>query len=182
MGGNRHTIRMTGYDYSTSGYYFVTICAQNRECLFGEIVGEKMVLSTAGKIVEMIWTTLPKRHDVELDEIQVMPNHVHLIINIVGAHHDAPVERGMVSSLAIRESQERAIRESPLHRSSLSKIIGYLKMNSSKMIHATNPNVCVWQRNYYERIIRSEKELNETRRYIRDNPTNWEKDIENPTT
>lgn len=167
---------MAGYDYSTFGYYFVTICTHKRECWFGEIVGGKMVLNTSGIIVEMVLTMLPKRHDVKMDEFQIMPNHVHMIVNIVGAHHDAPDKHPWEIQL-----QQRAIRESPLRRSLLSTIIGYFKMNSSKMIHAMNPNVCVWQRNYYERIIRNERELNQIRKYIRDNPANWEKDIENPT-
>lgn len=105
-----------------------------------------------------------------------MPNHIHFIVEIVGAHHDAPI----CESVGIRESiSEGATRESPLHRSLLSKIIGYLKMNSSKLIHGAEPNIIVWQRNYYERIIRNEKELNNTRRYITDNPANWDTDIEN---
>ena len=177
---------MTGYDYSTSGYYFVTICTQNRECLFGEIVAGKMVLNTSGKIVEMIWTTLPKRHDVELDEIQVMPNHVHLIINIVGATLVvAPLPWGIKSRAGITMDLRAGIKPAP----TVGDIIGAFKsLTTHEYIIGVKNNEWkpfdkrLWQRNYYERIIRSEKELNETRRYIRDNPTNWEKDIENPTT
>ena len=149
-----------------------------------------MTINDLGEKTETVCKSLSLRYPVNLDVMLVMPNHIHFIMEIVGAHHDAPYVMGdapnnngdgpVNESVEIRESvSERAIRESPLHRSSMSKIIGYLKMNSSKLIHVTEPNIVVWQRNYYERIIRNEKELNNTRRYIIDNPANWETDIEN---
>ena len=86
---NRHSIRLKNYDYSQSGLYFITICTQNRECILGEIIDGKMKLNAAGKIIESIWKSLPKRFPVVLDEYQIMPNHLHEIIviesNNVGA-------------------------------------------------------------------------------------------------
>lgn len=80
---HRHSIRLPKYDYSQSGYYFVTICTQNRECLLGEIVDGEMKLNDAGNIVNSQWNELLNRfHNVELDEYVVMPNHMHIIIQI----------------------------------------------------------------------------------------------------
>lgn len=164
----RKKIRLKNYDYSDSGWYFVTICTQNRECLFGNIVAGKMVLNEFGIIVNDVLNSLPNHYkQIKLDICQIMSNHVHMVINIVGAHHDAPI-------------YERAIHDAPLQkRSLLSQIIGYSKMNSSKLIHQINPNIPVWQQNYYEHIIRNEKELNKIRQYIKDNPMNWDEDEDN---
>jgi len=172
---HRKTIRLKGYDYSQSGFYYVTVCTQNRECLLGEIIDRKMVLNEIGEIVDDILNSLPNRYkQIKLDIYQIMPNHIHTIIQIVGAHHDAPLHHDA-------PVYKRAIHESPLRkRSLLSQIIGYFKMNSAKLIHQINPNIPVWQRNYYEHIIRNENELNAIRQYIIDNLKNWEKDENNP--
>ena len=181
---HRKTIRLKGYDYSQSGFYYVTVCTQNRECLLGEIIDRKMVLNEIGEIVDDILNSLPNRYEqIKLDIYQIMPNHVHTIIQIVGAHHDAPIMHHDTSVY------KRAIHESPLQkRSLLSRIIGYFKMNSAKLIHQINPNIPVWQRNYEvypegsrrKHIIRNENELNAIRQYIIDNPKNWAKDENNP--
>ena len=176
---------MKNYDYSQSGLYFVTICAQNRECLFGNIVGAihesplpKMVLNDIGKIIDSVFKTLPDRFPVILDAFQIMPNHVHMVIQIVGVHHDAPIIVGAHHDAPIIVG---AIHESPLRkRSLLSQIIGYFKMNSAKSIHQINPNIPVWQRNYYEHIIRNEQSLEKIRNYIDSNPKMWERDRNNP--
>ena len=85
MTKHRHSIRLKNYDYSQSGIYYVTICTQNRECLFGDIINGKMKLNSAGKIIDSVWKSLSKRFPIVLDEFQIMPNHVHMIVNIVGA-------------------------------------------------------------------------------------------------
>ena len=88
---HRESIRLKGYDYSQPGGYFVTIVAQNRECLFGEIAGGEVQLSRAGRIVQQAWMDLPNHYaDVVLDEFVIMPNHVHGIIVLI----DQPVGRG----------------------------------------------------------------------------------------
>jgi len=166
----RQSIRLKNFDYSKSGRYFVTICTQDRECLFGYIVNDVMKLNEMGKIIENIWESLPKHHTVELDVFQIMPNHVHMIIKIVGG---APV----AGVGAIHESPDK--HDAPLQRSLLSKIIGYFKMNSAKTIHIINPNIRVWQRNYYEHIVRTKTDLNKIREYIKINPQMWEKDQNN---
>ena len=166
----RKSVRLKGYDYSQNGLYFVTICTQDRQQIFGEITANKMVLNDIGKIIENNWELLPNRFPIELAECQIMPNHMHSIIHLVGAHHDAP-------------DNTRAIRESPLQkRSMLSQIIGYLKMNTTKQIRILKnyKYFPVWQRNYYEHIIRNEQELDKIQEYIKLNPQLWERDRNNP--
>lgn len=117
---NRRSIRLPGYDYSQDGAYFITICTQNRENLFGGIIGGKMILNDIGKIIEIIWNDLPQRFPIELDTFQIMPNHIHGIIQIVGAHHDAPLQK-----IWQRNYYEHII----LNDSDLEKIRYYIKLN-----------------------------------------------------
>ena len=159
----RKNIRLKEYDYSSNGLYFITICAHNRQNLFGDIVGAIHespdnpfnILNENGFIVEKYLKEIPNRYsNLQIDCYVIMPNHIHLIIAI---------------------NNERAIRESPL-QPCLSKIIGYLKMNTSKHIRLLNSKTKVWQRGYYEHIIRNEKDLRETREYISNNILKWELD------
>ena len=88
---HRHSIRLREYDYSEAGAHFVTICAQNRECMFGEIVDEKVILNNVGRVVESTWNELSQHYEgVETDEYIVMPNHFHGIIVLVGAGQALP--------------------------------------------------------------------------------------------
>ena len=153
---HRRSIRLRDYDYSTTGAYFVTICTHERGCLFGEVVEGQMRLNEAGGMVESVWNLLPQRYPgITLDAFVVMPNHIHGIVSI-----DGPVG---------------AIHELPLHQRrsmTLPKVVGYLKMNSAKHINQlrNTPGIPVWQRNYYERVIRDDRELAAIRQYIADNP------------
>jgi len=169
------SIRLKGYDYSQPGSYFVTICTKNRESLFGEIIDGEMVLNEIGKIVEKFLLEVPVHYpDVELDKYVVMPNHVHLIIVIYSSDDkNIPVE-------AIHELLLR-VRMKIRRKMVLPKIIGRFKMNTSKQInmHFKSPIQSIWQRNYYEHVIRNERELNKIRRYIFNNPPKWEYDQEN---
>src|SRR4030042_6515533 len=79
----RRSVRLPKYDYSKNGWYYVTICTQNRKCIFGDIVDEKMKLNDIGKMVDDVWKTLPDHPRVKLDTIQIMPNHVHFVIQII---------------------------------------------------------------------------------------------------
>ena len=183
----RKSIRLPEYDYSRFGYYFVTICTQDRCELFGNIVDGKMVLNEYGKIVKTILLKLPQRYEnIELDTHQIMPNHVHVIIAItvtVGMHHDASAIAHHDAS-AIRRPTQRGDK-----RALLPICIGYLKMNITKMIRNTRAQrdapqrdapQCVWQRNYWERVIRNNRELNRIRNYIINNPLKWDFDRNNP--
>jgi putative transposase len=167
---HRKSIRLKEYDYSTPGEYFITICTRNLVCILGEIVDGEMRLSKAGIIVKQCWEEIPKHfQNVELDEHIVMPNHIHGIIILtepVGAIHESP--------LRMTQYQRRTMK--------LSKIIGRFKITAAKEINllCRTPGHSVWERNYYEHIIRNKKNLNNIRDYIANNPIQWFYDDENP--
>ena len=183
---HRRSIRLRDYDYSRAGAYFVTSCAFQRECLFGEVVDGEMRLNDAGRLVTTICDSLPQRYPgLEVDAFVVMPNHIHGIVVIhdpVGAIHESPI---FESDMKTGASRERAIRESPQQgrrTMTLSKVVGYLKMNTAKGINQArdNPGVPVWQRDYFERVIRDDRELDGIRQYIVDNPAKWGEDENHP--
>lgn len=168
---HRRSIRLKDYDYSQAGAYYVTIDVQNRECFLGEIVNYEMVLNDAGKMVEEQWVALTERFPtVELDLYQVMPNHIHGII-VVGA------------TLAKRPVGVVAQNKNP----TLGDIIGAFKSITTHeyILGVDNKHwpqfyKRLWQRNYYEHVVRDEKDLNRIRDYIQSNPANWDEDEENP--
>ena len=166
---HRRSIRLKEYNYSEPGFYFVTICVKDKKCILGKVVDDlvnfdtKVELSEIGKIVEKEWLEIKNYFiGIEVDNYVIMPNHIHGIIVInVGAIHELPLQR---------------------RKMVLSKIIGKFKMNTAKRINVfmNNSGCSFWQRNYYEHIIRNEKELEKIRNYIIDNPRKWDKDSENP--
>lgn len=182
---HRKSIRLPKYDYSQNGAYFITLCTQNKECLFGKIANETMLINNAGTMIKSEWLELPNRFDhVELSEYVVMPNHFHGIIiletpqnkslnvgaPLVGAHQiiEAPTTHGQPQG-------------SPLQ--SISNIIGAFKsITTHRYIQGVKKyqwplfDKKLWQRNYYEHIIRNEESLNEIIDYIATNPMNWHKD------
>ncbi len=168
---HRRSIRLRDYDYSGGGAYFVTLCVHGREFLFGEVVDGEMRLNDAGRMVTTVWDSLPKRYQgLEIDACVVMPNHLHGIFFIndpVGAIHESPLRESL-------RHNRRAM--------TLPKVVGYLKMNTAKRINQSRntPGVPVWQRNYYERVIRDERELDGIRRYIVENPAKWDEDENHP--
>jgi len=178
---HRRSIRLKEYDYSSPGEYFVTICAFQRKCIFGNIINESVHLSHAGEIIKRYWEGIPKHYEnVALDEFIVMPNHIHGIIVLtepVGANSNPPNKINLVG--AIHESPLQTIRQR--RNMKLSKIIGRFKMTSSKEINlmCQTQGIPVWQRNYYEHIIRDEKDFENTRDYIIHNPLKWFCDNDN---
>ena len=160
---NRHTIRLQGYDYSQSGYYFVTICTHDREWLFGEIVNGQMELNQTGQIVNQILQSLSNRFDIKLDQFQIMPNHVHAIIVIVGAQFIAPHNNVVATFQGVIN-----------HAPTLGDVVRYFKAQTAYL-----SKIKLWQRNYHEHIIRNDRELWAIRQYIKNNPKNWEQDTEN---
>jgi REP element-mobilizing transposase RayT len=170
---HRHSIRLREYDYSNAGAYFVTVCTQNRECLFGKIVDGKVILNDAGRMVESIWNELDQHYKgIETDESVVMPNHFHGIIVLVGAGLALPRIDTM-----IRQNQGAA-SSAP----TLGDIVRTFKSKSTIYINRllVRTGQRLWQRNYYEHIIRNEDELNRLREYIVNNPAQWGFDNENP--
>ena len=163
----RRSIRLPEYDYSQSGAYFITIVAHGKQMLFGEVVMGEMHLNQYGKIIEDVWNALPSRYpEIELGPFVIMPNHIHGIIEIheVGAIHELPLP-------STNEWKQRRKMRIPL-------VVGYLKMNSAKSINLLRqtPGQPVWQRNYYEHIIRDEQDLQMISDYILANPASWESD------
>ena len=161
----RKPTRLKGYDYSENGAYFITICTHNRKCLFSNIVGAihelpEYKLTKYGEHVERIIEMIPDRFNVSIPKYVIMPNHIHLIVELYNNDND-----------------KRAIHESPLqyHRSVVDKMIGYLKMNVSKMMHNTYSEK-IWQRSYHDHIIRGEKDYKKIWEYIDTNILTWKKD------
>jgi len=174
---NRRSIRLRDYDYSQSGAYFVTICTYNKECLFGHIVNGEMVLNDAGRIVQAVWDEIAKHFNhVELDQFVIMPNHVHGVITLnsenVGAGSPRP------TAFPCPNENEGRGNLAP----TLGTIVAFFKYQTTKRINEShgNPGQKLWQRNYYERVIRNESELNRAQQYIIDNSTKWDMDEENP--
>ena len=181
---HRRSIRLKEYDYSQAGAYYVTIDVQNRECLFGEIVNYEMILNEAGKMIIEQWNALLERFpSIELDVYQAMPNHFHGIIIVI-----APVGATLVVAPVLDISQQGAgTSPAPTKKPTLGDIIGAFKSITTHeyILGVDNKNWLqfykrLWQRNYYEHVIRDEADLNRIRDYIQSNPANWDEDEENP--
>ena len=173
---HRRSIRLSGYDYSQDGWYYVTICALGQKCLFGKFTDGRIQLYKYGRIVEKCWKWLAQQYGyVNLDEYVVMPNHLHgiIIIRRDDSQKDWKACRGGSRTAPIGNLQKYK---------PLSRLIGAFKTVSTRQINTirNTPDCKLWQRNYYEHIIRNEEELNNIRRYIADNPVNWLRDEENP--
>jgi len=157
---------------SREGFYFVTICTKNREIFFGDVVDSKMVLSKIGLIAGKYWREIPNHFSfVKLDEFIIMPNHVHGIIIIntqtTRANNDSPLPNN-------NQSQPRIQTHGTSN--TIGAIVRGFKIGVTKWCRANTQIYDVWQRNYYEHIIRDEGELTHIRKYIKDNPKNWETD------
>ena len=157
----RKTMRLQEYDSSQAGGYFITICTHEKECLFGEVVDGEVQLNEIGRIVKSEWLKTEEiRDNVSTDEFVIMPNHVHGILFI-----DEPAERfGQPTSNLIPT----------INRSFKAAIIK--QINELR----NTPVVPVWQRSFYDRIVRNDDELNKIREYILNNPLKWQLDTENP--
>jgi len=170
---HRRSIRLKGYDYSSTGAYFVTICVHQRECLFGEVCDGGMLVNPCGSVVESIWGGLSERFSgIILDAHVIMPNHFHgiIIIDGVGAPLAAPEKYS--------ESCKGAASGAP----TVGSIVRVFKSLSAIAVNRLldRSERPLWQRNYHERIIRNDAELNAARKYIGENPLKWDMDTENP--
>ena len=178
---HRRSIRLRNYDYAQAGAYFVTICGQHRECLFGEIRDGKMYPNHAGQMVLRWFNELEhKFHDIECDEFTCMPNHIHFIVVNVGANLCVCPDSGLRG------------RSGQTHRSvptgtPLSEAVQWFKtMTTNAYIRGVKQDNWqpfpgkLWQRNYWDHVIRNESELHRIREYIRNNPALWEQDQLHP--
>jgi REP element-mobilizing transposase RayT len=186
---HRRSIRLKGYDYSQAGIYFITICIQKKNCLFGEILNGKILLNDAGKMVASTWIKMPKQFNfVVLDQYIVMPNHIHGIIIITNVR--APLVGAQNNHNRIKYAEKNNSKKAgtrPASTFRLGSIIGAFKsITTLKYINGVKNdnwkpfNKKLWQRNYYEHIIRNEYELHNIRLYIINNPIKWEIDKQNP--
>lgn len=165
----RKQIRLKNHDYSLNGYYFITVCSRDRENKFGEYKNDvgaplacaRIKLSIIGKIIKNQWNDIPNQYDnITLDQYVIMPNHIHgiLIINKRAQTSSAPTISQIIRSFKSKSTME---------------YLNYLKQNNTYL------PVNIWQRSFYDHIIRNERSLNAIREYISDNPVNWEQDIDN---
>jgi REP element-mobilizing transposase RayT len=164
----RRSIRLPHYDYRESGFYFVTLCVHDRVCLFGEIVNGIMQLNECGALVASEWSrTAVIRPQVVLDEFVVMPNHFHGIVML-------KVSRRGVLPYAFPNFRSPS--------QTLGAILRGFKSTTTKRINEIRDTLgaAVWQRNYYEHVVRNDEELQRIREYIVNNPAQWELDRENP--
>ena len=184
---HRRSIRLPGYDYAGPGAYFVTICTQGRVCLFGEIVEGKLFPNDAGRMVQAVWDELPVQFlGISVDAFVVMPNHIHGIIvwtapvgaPLVGAQSDTPTTTGVGAT-----GQGATTRVAP----TLGDVVGaYKSLTTLGYVRGVKTMGWqafpgrLWQRNYFEHVIRDETSLGRIREYIANNPQHWELDRENP--
>ncbi|HMC97609.1 MAG TPA: transposase [Flavobacteriales bacterium] len=167
---HRRSIRLRGYDYAQAGAYFITLCTHDRSHLFGRIANAVMELNACGEAAQHCWDAIPGHFPlVELDAFQVMPNHVHGIVVITG---------GNTSRGATHASPLQGAGPNGPMAGSLGAIVGSYRSAVSRMINRSRgtPGEPVWQRNYFERIIRDSAEHGRIAQYIADNPSNWTTD------
>ncbi len=173
---NRHTIRLEGYDYSLEGAYFVTILTYHRASLFGSITNGEIALSPSGKIAFAQCVQLEKRFpQSDFSTFVVMPNHIHGII-LVHQDKEAKITQAQVPTITASSTLFIAT-------GSLGSIVRAYKSSVAFRINALRgfKYPPIWQRNYFERIIRNDKELDNIWKYIDANPGNWEEDEYHPS-
>lgn len=167
--------RLKGWDYSHPGFYFVTICTDQREQSLGMVTGQRVQHSLAGEIVRDEWMkTETIRPNVRIEALVVMPNHVHSIVVITHRAKDAN---------AAEETLQRnvsTLNPSRLKRNSLGSIVGQIKQQCMKRIRAAGMDTFGWQERFWDEILWDEKAIANVCQYIENNPTNWERDCEKP--
>jgi REP element-mobilizing transposase RayT len=192
---HRRSIRLKGFDYTHAGAYFITMITQDRHCLFGEVVDGEMRLSPLGNVARQQWERLPSRFPhIGLAEFVLMPNHVHGIIVIYDDDPDSmdlsDTRRGTAGGFTppVVRTNRRAPTDSPILEQFGKPVPGsiptIIRSYKSAVAYRLNlirrtPGAAVWQRNYYEHIIRDEAEYHRIARYILENPAGWATDTEN---
>lgn len=172
---HRRSIRLRDYDYSQEGAYYVTICTHARSCVLGAVIGENVRLNRFGQMIRDEWLrTLQIRPEVELDDFVVMPNHLHGIIllsSTVGAYRNTPLRDDPPNNRSFVSPSR-----------TLGAIIRGFKSTTTVQINRLRNSAGspLWQRNYYEHVVRDFNDLNRIREYIQNNPLQWSSDEENP--
>ena len=180
---NRRSIRLKGYDYTQPGAYFLTVCTIDRTPLLGSARGGDIVLNAYGEAVEAVWQDLPRHYrHIALDAFVVMPDHFHGIVIFLDPAAPAgwgfnPERAGTcvpTGGLSLRDVRRTSSASAP-QRHALPEVVRALKTYAARRINALRetPGASIWQRDYYEHVIRDEADLNRIRDYIRDNPARW---------
>jgi len=169
---NRRSIRLQGYDYSGEGLYFVTICVQDMKCLFGKVVDGEVILNDAGKIAKQCWLDIPTHFPhVTIHEFIIMPNHIHGILEItqsVGVNNHSPDKDDIPSFKSPSKTIGSVIRGFKIG------ITKWFRNNQRTNNYSSlKPTKSIWQRNYYEHIIRNNTSYMNIAKYIQSNPENW---------
>ena len=176
----RRSIRSPGYDYSQPGAYFLTVCTYNKSCILGQVIDGDSRLNSLGRIVEEEWLRSARiRAEIEVDLWVVMPNHFHAIVFITAVSGRLTY---IAHDLNSTEMGDRPVAPTGPNPKSVGALMSGFKSAATARINTTRHTLGspVWQRNYYEHVIRDEVSLNRIRQYIIDNPANWDKDPENP--
>ncbi len=181
---NRKSIRLKEYDYSFPGWYYVTICTYNRTNLFGRAIHGKIVLNNLGTKVEEEWLkTKQIRANVDLDYYVIMPNHLHGLIIIEQSVENVTIKgRGELNSPT--NNNPGHIQYAPTNyklksqSQTLGAIVRGFKSSVTKNLRelSGDAELRIWQRNYYEHVVRNELDLHNIRQYIQNNPLKWELD------
>ncbi len=160
---DRHSFRYRGYDYRRNGAYHIVICSHQRKNVFGRIRGGAMQLNRFGRIVGEEWhLSGQKRTEITLDTFVVMPNHVHGLV-FIARLDDQTLEEPPDTSVVAPASLGAFVR-------------GFKAAVTKRIGEERGQQTLVWQRLYWDRIIRDKQELENTRRYIENNPAQWEND------
>ena len=199
---HRRSLRLKGYDYARDGAYFVTVVVQGRLLLFGEVVDGEMRLSDAGKMAQRVWQEMASRFPIiDTDAFVVMPNHIHGIIVVgaplvgaqragIGANIDGDIgagrdpDAGVARDAGTARDARATTRVAP---TVLGNVVGAYKSLTTveyargvKTLNWLPFHGRLWQRNYYEHIVRDAESMGKIRQYIADNPSQWPFDSENP--
>ena len=169
---HRRSIRLKGHDYAQPGAYFVTVCTRGRACLFGHVLNGEMHPNDAGEVVREQWLrTAQMRPNVELDAFMIMPNHLHGIVVI----HETC--RG-----TLQRAPTQTERFGQPTSNSIPTIVRLFKSATTTRINVARgaPGTPIWQRGYYEHVVRNDAELTAIREYILANPAQWDEDENNP--
>ena len=196
---HRRSIRWVGHDYAQAGWYFVAICTHRHVCLFGRVVGDAMQLNAAGVAVRRCWVAIPAHFpQVELDAFVVMPNHVHGILMItpndgpgavgmghpgglVGANNDSPVRKAGHAPMRGAGHPPISGIDSAIGRprgttNTVGSMVRGFKIGVTRWMRRNTRVRTVWQRSFYEHVIRRQRALQRIRRYIAENPAHWAQD------
>lgn len=179
-------MRLSTWDYSRAGYYFITICTKNKQPFFGRIKDGKMELNEIGSIAQQFWMDIPHHFDgVVLGEFVIMPNHIHGIVIVApdaGAainNNGVVVGRGAINRAPTNKCKNNGgitNINNPMGKKTLGEIIRWFKGRVSFELRKNPHHHFKWQRNYYDHIIRNHVDLNRIRKYIKNNPEKWHLD------